>query len=90
MNPRIQTKRNKPFSVSSRDFYLNKGDETSHWGGNSKLKELDTIDSFKIKQMIEDMEAELTEFSETNKKTDNLAVTEEADVDESIQIYLKE
>ena len=31
--------------------------------------------------MIEDMEYEPTEASEINSKTDNLAVTEEADVD---------
>ena len=35
------------------------------------------------------MEAELTESSEKNPKTDNLAVTEEAYVDESIPIYLQ-
>ena len=35
------------------------------------------------------MEAELTELSEMDSKTDNLAVTEEADVDESIPIYIK-
>ena len=34
------------------------------------------------------MEAELTESSEINSKTENLAVTEEADVDEAIPIYL--
>ena len=34
------------------------------------------------------MEAELTESSEINSKTDNLAVTEEAYVDEAIPIYL--
>ena len=39
--------------------------------------------------MIEDMEAELTELSEINSKTDNLAVTEEENVDESIPIYRK-
>ena len=39
--------------------------------------------------MIEGMEAELTESSEINSKTDNLAVTEEAYVDEVIPIYLK-
>ena len=38
--------------------------------------------------MIEDMEAELTESSEINAKNDNLAVTDEADVDEAIPIYL--
>ena len=35
------------------------------------------------------MGAELTESSEMDSKTDNLAVTEEADVDEAISIYLK-
>ena len=39
--------------------------------------------------MIGDMEAELTELLETNSKTDNLAVTKEADIDEDIPIYIK-
>ena len=34
------------------------------------------------------MEAELTKQSEMYSKTDNLAVTEEADDDEAIPIYL--
>ena len=38
--------------------------------------------------MIEYMEAELNESSEINSKTENLAVTEEADVDEAITMYL--
>ena len=38
--------------------------------------------------MIEDMKAELTESLEIDSKTDNLAVTEEVDVDEDIPIYL--
>ena len=38
--------------------------------------------------MIEDMEAELNESSEINSKTDNLAITEEADVDEAFLIFL--
>ena len=38
--------------------------------------------------MLEDIEAELTESSEINSKTDNLAVTKEACVDEDIPIYL--
>ena len=38
--------------------------------------------------MIEDMVSELTEFSEISSKTENLAVTEEADFDEAIPIYL--
>ena len=39
--------------------------------------------------MIEDMESELTEASKQNSRTDNLEVTEEANVDGSIPVYLK-
>ena len=39
--------------------------------------------------MIEEMEAELTESSEINSKTENLAVTEETNVDEDTPIYLR-
>ena len=38
--------------------------------------------------MIDEMEVELTELLEINSKTDNLAVTSEADVGEAIPIYL--
>ena len=41
------------------------------------------------KKMNEVMEAELTESSKIDSKTDNLRVTEEADVDEAIPIYIK-
>ena len=34
------------------------------------------------------MEAELTEATEMNAKTDNLEITKEANVDEAIPIYL--
>ena len=37
--------------------------------------------------MIEGMEYELNEASGINSKTENLAVTEEANVDEAILIY---
>ena len=39
--------------------------------------------------MIEDTEAELTEASEINSKTDNYSVTEEANVDESVTAEAK-
>ena len=61
----------------------------SHWVGHSKLKELDTTDFFERKKMIEYMESELIESLEIYSKTDSLAVTEEAEVDEAIPIYLK-
>ena len=59
MDPKTLIKRDKPYSVSSEKFYLDKNDRTSHCVGHSKLKELDTIDLFEIKQTIEDVEAEL-------------------------------
>ena len=80
MNPISLTKTDKPFSVSSIKLYSIKNDRTSQWVGNSKLKKLDTIHFFLRKQMIDDKEAELNESSEINSKTENLAVTEEADV----------
>ena len=43
---------------------------------------------FERKQMIEGMEDELTELSEIDSTTDNLVVTEEADVDAVIIMYL--
>ena len=74
---------------SSMNFYLNKNDRTAHWIVHIKLKLLDTIDFFKRKQIIGNMEAELTELSEINSKTDNLVVTENIDVDEPIPFYLE-
>ena len=58
----------------------------STWVGRSKLKEVDINDLFKRKQMNEAMEAELTGI---DSRTDNLAVTEEENVDEDIPIDLK-
>ena len=83
MNPKSLNKRDKPYSVSSKQFYFNKNDRTAHWVRHSKPKELDINDFFKGKQMNEEMEAELTEM---DSKTDHLAVTEEANVDEAIPI----
>ena len=79
----------KPYSVSSEKLYLNKNDRTSNWVGRYQLKELDTIDFFERKQMNEEMEAELTELSEMDSKTDHLTVTEEANVDGYTPIDIK-
>ena len=86
VNPKYLTKRDKTYSVSSNKFYLNKNDRTAHWVGHSKLKELDINDFFEIKHTNEEMEAKLTEM---DSRTDNLAVTEEENVDEAIPIYLR-
>ena len=52
VNPKTLIKRDKPYSVSSKTFYSNKNDKTSHWVGHYKLKELDIIDFFERKHMI--------------------------------------
>ena len=70
-------------------FYINYCDRTSHCAGHSKLKELDTHDFFKRKQMIKDLESELTEALKETSNTENLEVAEEANVDEAITIEAK-
>ena len=45
VDPKSNPKIVKPFSVSSKKFYINNNDRTAHFVGNSKLKELD-IDDF--------------------------------------------
>ena len=62
-------------------FYLNKNDRTDHWVGHFKRKELYINDLFKRKHINKEMETELTEMDSI---TDNLAVNEEANVDEAI------
>ena len=69
--------------------YINKGDRRSHWVGHSDRKQWDINDSLKRKQIIEDMEDELTEALEISSNTDNLAVNEGANVDETTPIYLQ-
>ena len=86
VNTKSLTKSDKPYSVSSKCFYLNKNDRTDHWVGYSKIKELDINDFFKRKQMNEKMEAEMTEMY---SRTENLEVTEEANFDEAIPIDIK-
>ena len=86
VDPKSTPKIVTPYSVSSKEFYIDKNDRTSHFIGYSKLKELDINYFFKIKQTNEAMEAELTEM---DSRTDNLEVTEEANVDEDIPIDLR-
>ena len=52
-NPKYLNKKDKPYSVSSKQFCLNKNDRTAHWVGHYKLKESDINDLIKIKQMNE-------------------------------------
>ena len=68
---------------------MNKFDRTSHWVGHSKLKVLDINDLFENKQMIEYLEAELTGALKETSNTDNLAMAEEANIDEAITVEAK-
>ena len=79
-------KNKKPYSVSPFISCINKNDRTCHCVGHLTLKKLDTNDILERKQMIENIEYALTEASKIISKTENLAVTEEANVDKAISL----
>ena len=58
VDPKTTTKRVKPFSVSSKKFYINNNDITAHFVGHSKLTQLDIVYFYKRKQTNENMETE--------------------------------
>ena len=47
VDPKSCPKIIKPFSVSSKTFYISKNDRKAHFDGYSRLKELDIKDIFK-------------------------------------------
>ena len=47
VDPKTTPKRIKPFSVSSRKFYINNNDRKAHFVGHSKLTPLDIVDFYK-------------------------------------------
>ena len=53
VDPKSTPKIIKPFSVSSKKFYINNNDRSAHFVGRSKLKELDIDDFYKRKQTNE-------------------------------------
>ena len=59
VDPKSTPKRVKPFSVSSKIFYINNNDRTAHFVGHSKLTPLDIVDFYEIKQTNENMETEM-------------------------------
>ena len=52
VDPKSTPKRVKPFSVSSKKFYIKNNDRTAHFVGHSKLKELDIDDFMKENRQI--------------------------------------
>ena len=46
VDPKSTPKRVKPFSVSSKRFYINNNYRTAHFVGHSKLTPLDIVDFY--------------------------------------------
>ena len=53
VDPKSIPKIFKPFSVSSKTFYINNNDRTAHFVGHSKLTPLDIVEFYKRKQTNE-------------------------------------
>ena len=91
---KVKSKGKKPIQ------FLQKKRNVYHWVSHSKLKELDINDFFEGKQMIENLEAELTGALKETSNTEDFAVAKEANMDEAItakakainemEIYLKD
>ena len=79
-------KRVKPFSVSSKKFYINNKDRTAHFVGHSKLTPLDIVDFYKIKQTNKNME---TETKEIDDKLGKNAFLDDDNFDEAIPIQIR-
>ena len=81
VDPKTTPKRVKPFSVSSKKFYIKNNDRTDHFVGHSQLKELDIVDFYKRKQTNENMEAGMKEI---DVKLGKNAYSEDDNFDEAI------
>ena len=86
VDPKSTPKIVKPYSVSSKKFFISNNDRKAHFVGHSKLKELDIDDFYKRKQMNEEMEAEMNKMDLT---PGNLADSEDESADEAIPIYIR-
>ena len=86
VDPKSTLKIVKPFSVSSKTFYIIKNDRKAHFVGHSILKELDIDNIYKRKQMNEEMEAELMKM---DSRPENLAVSEDERFDGAVPIDIR-
>ena len=62
--PKTTPIRVKPFSVSSKKFYINNNDRTAHFVGHSKLTPMDCVDFYERKQINDNMENEMKVINE--------------------------
>ena len=86
VDPKSTPKRVKPFSFSSKKFYINNNDRAAHFVGHSKLTPLDIVDFYKRKQTNENMESEMKEMDVKQGKN---AYSEDGNFDEAIQIQIR-
>ena len=86
VDPKSTPKRFKPFSVSSKTFYINNNDRTAHFVGHSKLTPLDIVEFYKRKQTNENME---TEMKEMDVKLGKNAFSDSDNFDEAIPIRIR-
>ena len=86
VDPRTTPKIVKPFSVFSKNFYINNNDRTAHFVSNSKLTPLDIVDFYKRKQTNENTE---TEMKDMNDKLGKNAFLDDDNIDEAIPTQIR-
>ena len=86
VDPKSKPKRVKPFSISSKKFFMNNNDRTAHFVDNSKLTPLDIVEFYKRKQTNENME---TEMKEMDDKLGKNAFLDDDNFDEAIPLQIR-
>ena len=86
VDPKSTPKRVKPFSVSSKKFYINNNDRTAHFVGHSKLTPLYIVECYKRKHTNENME---TEMKQMNDKLGKNAFLDDDNFDEAIPLQVR-
>ena len=86
VNPKSTTKRDKPFSVYSKKFYINNNYRTAHFVGHSKLTPLDIVDFYERKDINENMENEMKEI---NEKIAENPYKDDVNFDEAIPMQIR-
>ena len=86
VNPRSTPKRVKPFSVSSKKFYINNNDRKAHFVGHSQLGPLDYADFYERKNVNENMENEMKEIEE---KIVEKPYKDDVNYDEAIPLQIR-
>ena len=86
VDPKSTPKRVKPFSFSSKKYYINNNDRTAHFVGHSKSTPLDIVEFYIKKQINERMETEMKEMDEKLRKN---ALSEDDNFDGAIPFQIR-